>query len=283
MAEIHAALDWLQAKARRMASPGAIVLSGWSAGGHLVGACVGHPAVAAGLAISGVFELAPIRDTYLNDKLQLTEAELQALSPLRQPMVRKPMAIAYGSGELPELRRQSRKFHARARRGAYPGALVRWPAPTISASSTRCALRMASCCAPRPRCWSIRMSVPDVFALPALAAFHAAGGSPVAVAEAALARIAAWDDPALFLARVPPDAVRARAAALAAEGPRGRALYGVPFVVKDNIDVAGMPTTAACPDYRLHAGSRTRPSSPGCWRPAPCCSARPTSTSSPPG
>ena len=124
VAEIHAALDWLQAEGPAHGIAGRIVLSGWSAGGHLVGACVGHPAVAAGLAISGVFELAPIRDTYLNDKLQLTEAELQALSPLRQPMVRKPMAIAYGSGELPELRRQSRKFHAARAEAHILGPLV---------------------------------------------------------------------------------------------------------------------------------------------------------------
>lgn len=93
------------------------------------------------------------------------------------------------------------------------------------------------------------MTPPDVFTLPALAAYQSDGGSPVAIAEAALARIETWDDPALFIARVPAAAVLARAAALAAEGPRGRALFGAPFVVKDNIDVAGLPTTAACPDY----------------------------------
>lgn len=30
-------------------------------------------------------------------------------------------------------------------------------------------------------------------------------------------------------------------------------LYGIPFVIKDNIDVAGMPTTAACPAYQYTA------------------------------
>ncbi|MCO6417714.1 allophanate hydrolase [Siccirubricoccus sp. KC 17139] len=93
------------------------------------------------------------------------------------------------------------------------------------------------------------MRPPETFTLDALSAFHAAGGSPVAVADTALSRIAAWADPALFLTRVEPHAVRARAAALAAEGPQGRPLYGVPFVVKDNIDCAGLPTTAGCPDY----------------------------------
>jgi allophanate hydrolase len=72
---------------------------------------------------------------------------------------------------------------------------------------------------------------------------------PVAAARAALDRIEAWDDPALFITRVPPEAVLDEARRLEAEGPMGRPLHGIPFVVKDNIDVAGLPTTAACPDY----------------------------------
>lgn len=124
VAEIHLALDWLKAEGAAHGIAGRLVLSGWSAGGHLVGACAGHPAVAAGLAISGVFDLAPVRETYLNDKLQLTEAEIEALSPLRQPMVGKPMAVAYGSGELPELRRQSRHFHAARAEAHRPGPLL---------------------------------------------------------------------------------------------------------------------------------------------------------------
>ena len=68
-------------------------------------------------------------------------------------------------------------------------------------------------------------------------------GGPVAAAQAALNAIEAFADPALFITRVPAEIVLARAAELP-EGP----LRGLPFVVKDNIDCAGLPTTAACPD-----------------------------------
>jgi allophanate hydrolase len=43
----------------------------------------------------------------------------------------------------------------------------------------------------------------------------------------------------------------AEADALEAEGPQGRPLWGRTYAVKDNIDVAGLPTTAACPGYAL--------------------------------
>lgn len=73
--------------------------------------------------------------------------------------------------------------------------------------------------------------------------------SPAQIADDVLERIAAHDDPAVWIYRVPDADLRAAAAALAETPMDGLPLYGVPFAVKDNIDVAGMPTTAACPDF----------------------------------
>ena len=73
--------------------------------------------------------------------------------------------------------------------------------------------------------------------------------TPGAQVAAAIAADAAYADAALWIHRVPDADLRARAAALEAEGPQGRLLWGVLVAVKDNIDVAGMPTTAACPFY----------------------------------
>jgi allophanate hydrolase len=65
--------------------------------------------------------------------------------------------------------------------------------------------------------------------------------------------LAALDDgDPVWIARVPASDVMARARFLEERSPGERAamaLYGVPFAVKDNIDVAGVPTTAACPDF----------------------------------
>ena len=131
MAEIHgeivAALDWLAANGAQHGIAGPVLLSGWSAGGHLTAMCLDHPRVAAGLAISGLYELGPIRDTYLNDALRLTDAEVVALSPLRLPPVRKPLAITYGTAELPPLVSDSRELHALRSAAHLPGALI--PAP----------------------------------------------------------------------------------------------------------------------------------------------------------
>jgi arylformamidase len=127
VAEIRAALDWLAVHGPAHGVNGPVVLSGWSAGGHLTAMCLDHPLVKAGLAISGVFELGPIRDTYLNEKLRLTDEEAVALSPMRLPPVNKTLAIAYGTAELPPLVADSRALHARRAAAHMPGPLIPVP------------------------------------------------------------------------------------------------------------------------------------------------------------
>ena len=124
VAEIRAALDWLAAHGPAHGINGPVVLSGWSAGGHLAAMCLDHPLVKAGLSISGVFDLGPLRDTYLNEKLRLTEDEIVSLSPMRLTPVNKPLALAYGSAELPMLQHGSRDFHAKRAGAHMPGALI---------------------------------------------------------------------------------------------------------------------------------------------------------------
>jgi len=123
-AEIGRALDWLGRHGPAHGIAGPLVLAGWSAGAQLAAIHLSHPAVAAGLAISGVYELAPIRDTGLNDALKLTDDEVATLSPLRLPITRKLLAIAYGTAERPALVHDARAFHARRSADHAPGPLI---------------------------------------------------------------------------------------------------------------------------------------------------------------
>jgi len=122
--EIGAALNWLAEHGPAHGIGGPIVLAGWSAGAQLAALHLGHPAVAAGLAISGVYDLAPIRETYLDAKLRLTDEEIAFLSPLRLPVAAKPMTLAYGSRELPALVHDARNLHALRAAANAPGTLL---------------------------------------------------------------------------------------------------------------------------------------------------------------
>ncbi|MBP0496131.1 alpha/beta hydrolase [Pararoseomonas indoligenes] len=123
-AEMRQAMDWLQANGPAKGIAGPVVLSGWSAGGHLAALLADHPAVTAALAISGIHDLGPIQGTGLNDALQLTAEEIAAFSPQFLPVSPKPITVAYGAEELPELRRQSQEFHARRAAAGAPGPLL---------------------------------------------------------------------------------------------------------------------------------------------------------------
>ena len=122
---LRSAFDWLNAKGAEHGIAGPIIVTGWSAGGHLTAFLLDHPRVAAGLSISGVFELAPLRDSpQVNDKVKLTEVEVETLSPMRQPSVKKPLSIAYGTGELPAMVATSRDYHAYRSESHLPGDLI---------------------------------------------------------------------------------------------------------------------------------------------------------------
>ena len=73
------------------------------------------------------------------------------------------------------------------------------------------------------------------------------GTDPLEVVDEVIDRIARCDDPAVWIDVEPADALRRAAKDLAAVSREGRPLWGVPFAVKDNIDVAGRTTTAGLP------------------------------------
>jgi acetyl esterase/lipase len=101
VAELRRALDWLLVHRAEHGICGPMIVSGWSAGAHLAVLLLDHPLTAAALAVSGIYELGPLRDTYLDDNLRLTDGEIATLSPLRRQQAAKPVTIAYGTRELP--------------------------------------------------------------------------------------------------------------------------------------------------------------------------------------
>ncbi|MDL9944288.1 allophanate hydrolase [Gordonia sp. ABSL11-1] len=89
---------------------------------------------------------------------------------------------------------------------------------------------------------------------------HVSGsGSPTRTARMVADAIDARGDDGTWLSTVPRDELLAAASDLENRpGARGLPLYGVPFGVKDSIDVAGVPTTLSCPGY-AYVAERTAP------------------------
>ena len=102
-----------------------LYVSGHSAGGHLAAMMMDLGAVKGGLAISGLYDLEPIRLNYLNVKLRLDADESRRNSPiLHLPAKAPPLIITYGGAELPELRRQSTEYAQAWLASGLPGRLL---------------------------------------------------------------------------------------------------------------------------------------------------------------
>jgi acetyl esterase/lipase len=129
VAEIHQGIDYLAGQLPTLgAAADGIVASGWSAGGHLTAMALSHPKVKAGMAISGIYDLEPIRHSYLNVKLRLDGPMSRRNSPMAQaggPM--KPLALVVGAAELPLLRKQTADFSGHRARYGLPVAYEEIP------------------------------------------------------------------------------------------------------------------------------------------------------------
>jgi arylformamidase len=120
VAEVHAGIDHLAAQLPELGGDReGIVVSGWSAGGHLTAMALSNANVRAGVAISGIYDLEPIRHSYLNVKLGLDVASSRRNSPIMQPAgPMKPLSLVVGGAELPLLRKETADFAGhRARYG----------------------------------------------------------------------------------------------------------------------------------------------------------------------
>jgi allophanate hydrolase len=93
--------------------------------------------------------------------------------------------------------------------------------------------------------------LPEVIDFASLRASYSKGVSPVEVMGEVADRIEASNDPAVFISRASREDLVAQAEALLERAPEANCLplWGIPFAVKDNIDVAEFETTAACPEF----------------------------------
>ena len=121
--EIRASVAWVIDHAKELGGdPSRVFVSGHSAGGHLTAMAMADTRVAGGLAISGIYDLEPIRLNYLNEKLGLDSDEAQRNSPmLHLPTRAAPLVVTVGLGELPELIRQSAEFATAWQKRGLPG------------------------------------------------------------------------------------------------------------------------------------------------------------------
>jgi len=126
VSEVRRSVRWLAEHLGEYgADPNRLYVAGHSAGGHLTAMTMPLPEVRGGIAISGIFELEPIRLNYLNKKLGLDVAEAERNSPVRHlPPAAGELVVAYGSRELSELCRQSIEYARAWTERGLPGRLL---------------------------------------------------------------------------------------------------------------------------------------------------------------
>ena len=129
VAECAKAITWLYENAEEYGYyANEIYLSGSSAGAHLATMVALNAAIPIKgvCAVSGIYDLTPIKYTYINDPLQLTSTEIAKNSPLFH-LAHWPKncdcLLAYGDNETSEFKRQTAEFHHQLKRQGFHTAL----------------------------------------------------------------------------------------------------------------------------------------------------------------
>ncbi|MDA0702002.1 MAG: alpha/beta hydrolase [Proteobacteria bacterium] len=117
LASTHRAMNWIFDHAAELTiDETRIIVSGHSAGGHLAAMlradAVLGPKLRGTVAISGLYDLEPIRLSYLNADLDLDAKEARRVSPIRFPPPQGGGAVlAVGGKESDEYHRQQTDYH----------------------------------------------------------------------------------------------------------------------------------------------------------------------------
>jgi len=123
IAQCCRAVAWLLQQTQELGfDANQVIIAGSSAGGHLAASVLQAAqqnlhgltptSIAGAILLSGVYDLRPLVNTYVNEPLKLTDEGATALSPgLYSNQGLPPCVIAYGSNETPEFKRQSEEFN----------------------------------------------------------------------------------------------------------------------------------------------------------------------------
>lgn len=137
--EVRAAIGFLWKNGRSFGiDPERIHVGGSSAGGHLTGAVlsggwhdeagVPEDVIKGAVPISGLFHLAPISRSFVQDWIKLDEAAVERLSPTaNMPKVGCPIVVAYADGEPDGFRRQSTEYDRLWRDAGFVSDLMKIP------------------------------------------------------------------------------------------------------------------------------------------------------------
>lgn len=129
VADTRSAIRYLAGRLPELGGdPHRMVVTGWSSGGHLATMVLDEPSVRSGVAISGLYELEPLLNSYVNDKLKMDKAVAQRNSPrLHLPRHSKELLLFSGDAELSEIRRQSSDYFVARKAAGLPVEFIEIP------------------------------------------------------------------------------------------------------------------------------------------------------------